>query len=55
MQLDLDLFDPPDTSPNLPVTWEMIDEAARLSAIAILARMISRMLQDAPEKEAADE
>jgi hypothetical protein len=55
MQLDLDLFDPPDTPPKPPATWELIDEAARLSAIEILARVISRMLQGAQEKEADDE
>lgn len=55
MQLDLDLFDPPDTSAKPPATWKLIDEAARLFAIEILARVILRMLQGAPVKETDDE
>jgi hypothetical protein len=52
MQLHLDLFDEPDPAPT---TWEQIDEAARLAAVEMLARIISRMLQGDPEMEADDE
>jgi len=55
MQLHLDLFDEPDPAPTPPTTWEQIDEAARLAAVEMLARIISRMLQADPEMEADDE
>jgi hypothetical protein len=55
MQLNLDFFDRPDVPPSAPVTWDQIDEAARIAAIEILARLISRLLQDAPATEASDE
>ena len=55
MQLNLDLFDEPDPPPPPPTTWEQIDQAARLAAIEMLARIISRMLQNGREAEADDE
>ncbi|MGD0438243.1 MAG: hypothetical protein ABSB86_17420 [Bryobacteraceae bacterium] len=55
MQLTFDLFDEPDPPPRPPTTWEQIDEAARLAAIEILARLITRILQDAPVTEPNDE
>jgi len=55
MQLSLDFFDQPDVPPRAPVAWEQIEEAARLAAIEILARLISRLLQDEPATEASDE
>ena len=55
MQLNLDLFDEPDPPPTPPTTWEQIDEAARLAAIEMLARIISRMLEGGSETEADDE
>jgi len=55
MQLNLDLFDEPDPPAAPPTTWEQIDEAARLAAIEMLARIISRMLQGGRETEADDE
>ena len=55
MQLNLDLFDEPDPTPTPPTIWEQIDEAARLAAIEMLARIISRMLQGGRETEADDE
>ena len=55
MQLRLDLFDEPDPAPTPPATWDQIDEAARLAAIEMLARIISRMLQGGAETEADDE
>jgi hypothetical protein len=55
MQLNLDLFDEPDPPAAPPLTWEQIDEAARLAVIEMLARPITRMLQDAPVTEPTDE
>lgn len=55
MQLNLDFFDQPDVPASAPVAWEQIDEAARIAAIEILARLISRLLQDDPATEASDE
>ncbi len=57
MQLNLDLFDQPDLPPRAPAAWEQIDEAARLAAIEILARLIKHTLQNeqAMAKEASDE
>lgn len=53
MQLNLAFLDPaqppsdrPPTSPAL-AAWEQLDEAARLAALAVLARLIARMLADA--------
>lgn len=55
MQLNLEFFDLPDVSASAPVTWEQIDEAARMAAIEILAHLISRLLQNGPVTEASDE
>ncbi len=55
MQLNLGLFDERDPPPTPPALWEQIDEVARLTAIEILARLISRMLQGGPMKEPNDE
>jgi len=55
MQLNLEFFDQPAVPPSAPVTWEQIDEAARMAAIEILARLISRLLQNGPSTEASDE
>ena len=58
MQLNLVFLDPaqqpsgrPPRSPPQAAVWEQFDEAARLSARAVLARLIARMLTDAPGKE----
>ena len=57
MQLNLAFLDPaqpparrPPTSPP-PAAWEQLDEAARITALGVLARLIARMLVDAPAKE----
>jgi hypothetical protein len=57
MQLNLAFFDPaqpllsrPPTRPP-PVAWEQLDEADRLAALAVLARLIARMLAEASAKE----
>ena len=55
MQLSLEFFDQPDVPPRASATWEQIDEAARMAAIEILARLISRLLQGDPATEASDE
>lgn len=55
MQLNLDFFDRPDAQQGPPVTWEQIDEAARIAAIELLARLIARLLQDDPATETGDE
>jgi hypothetical protein len=55
MQLSLDIFDQPDVPPRAPVAWEQIDEAARLAAVEILARLISPLLEGDPATEASDE
>ena len=38
-----------------PAAWEQLDEAARIAALGVLARIIARMLLDAPAKEAGNE
>jgi hypothetical protein len=45
MQLNLDFFDQLDLPTSAPAAWEQIDETARIAAIDILARLISRMFQ----------
>jgi hypothetical protein len=61
MQLNLaflNLPEPPSspvpTSPP-PAAWEQLDEAARIAALGVLARIIARMLVDAPAKETGNE
>ena len=57
MQLNLAFLDPaqpPSSSPPAsppPAAWEELDAAARLAALAVLARLIARMLADASAKE----
>jgi hypothetical protein len=61
MQLNLAFLDPvqppsrrPPTSPP-PSAWEQLDEAARLAVLAVLARLIARMLAEASAKETGHE
>jgi hypothetical protein len=61
MQLNLAFLDPaqppsgrPPTSPP-QAAWEQLDEASRLAALGVLARLIARMLTDAPAKETGHE
>jgi hypothetical protein len=57
MQLNLAFLDPPEapSGPALtgppPAAWEQLDEAARIAALGVLARLIARMLVGAPTKE----
>ena len=52
----LELTDPPPspTAPPIVPPWEQIDEAARMPALEVLARLIASML-GAPEEEMPDE
>ena len=61
MQLNLGFLNSPEppsgpapTSPP-PAAWEQLDEAARIAALGVLARLIARMLADAPAKETGNE
>lgn len=57
MQLNLAFLDPTQPRSGRPPTrapqaaWEQLDEAARLAALGVLARLIARMLADAAAKE----
>jgi hypothetical protein len=61
MQLTLALFNPPSqppeiSTPDCPSTaWDDIDETSRLTALAILARLIAEMLAAEQEKEASND
>ena len=59
MQLNLaflDLTDPPlNLIPTSVPPWEQIDEAARIAALELLARLIARMLAARSTREANDE
>jgi hypothetical protein len=61
MQLDLAFLDRPDLPPNPSPTvrsataWEQLDEASRIAALEILARLIARMLSARSTREASDE
>jgi hypothetical protein len=61
MQLTLGLFNPPNqppeiSAPDRPSTaWDDIDETSRLTALAVLARLIAEMLAAGQEKEASND
>jgi hypothetical protein len=59
MQLNLAFLDQPD-SPSSPSSaalsaWDQLDEASRMAALEILARLIARMLTTLPVTEGNDE
>ena len=61
MQLNLAFLNLPEP-PSSPVptnppqaAWEQLDEASRIAALGVLARIIARMLVDAPAKETGNE
>jgi len=60
MQLNL-FLDPPDLpssltpSSPLPTAWDQLDEGAQIAALNLLARLIARMMANAPIKEAGHE
>ena len=60
MQLNLAFLNPPEPPSGRaprspPAAWEQLDEAARIAALGVLARLIARMLADAPAKETGNE
>jgi hypothetical protein len=61
MQLKLAFLDapdlPPDPSPTPPLAtaWNQIDEASRVAALEILARLIASMLRAKSTREGSDE
>src|SRR5437867_5681812 len=59
MQLNLAFLDRPDLPPNLAApsatAWEQLDEASRVAALEILARLIARMISARSTREAGDE
>ena len=60
MQLNLfldpsDLPSSPRPSSRSPTAWDQLDEGARIAALKLLARLIARMMANAPIKEAGHE
>jgi hypothetical protein len=61
MQLKLAFLDPPNLalnpSPAAPsaTAWQQLDEASRIAALEILARLIARMLSAKSKREGSDE
>jgi hypothetical protein len=58
MQLNLaflDQPDPPASPTTAPAAWSQLDEASRVAALEILARLIARILTALPATEASDE
>jgi hypothetical protein len=61
MQLNLAFLNPPEAPSGSALmsppaaAWEQLDEAARLAALGVLARLIARMLVDAAAKEMGHE
>ena len=51
----LDLTDPPANSTPPTTPWQQIDEAARMVAIEVLARLIAKMLAAQEAREMPDE
>jgi hypothetical protein len=56
MQLNLAFLDQPDPPPGPSAAeWERLDEAARITVLEMLARLIARMLASELAEEASDE
>ena len=61
MQLTLALFNPPNQPTEISppdrssTAWDDIDETSRLTALAVLARLIAEMLAAEQEKEASND
>jgi hypothetical protein len=57
MQLSLAFVDPPDPPPtnSPPTPWDQLDEAARMAALEVLARLIARMVAAQQARETSDE
>ena len=54
MQLMLEFAEPPNPPPS-PTPWDKLDEATRIAALEILARLISRMIAAGQVREATNE
>ena len=53
-----DLTDPPQNSEapsHAPTPWDQVHDTSRVAALALLARLIARMLAAAPAKDVSDE
>ena len=61
MQLKLAFLDLPNLAPNpspaapSATAWEQLDEASRVAALEILARLMARMLSARSKREGNDE
>ena len=66
MQLKMPFLEVAEPSPSMPTTgsapssppptaWDQLDDAARSAALGLLARLIARMLAQAPTKETGHE
>ncbi|MFB9261654.1 hypothetical protein ACFFWD_00395 [Bradyrhizobium erythrophlei] len=60
MQPNLAFLDRPDLPTPFPAApsataWEQLDEASRIAALEILARLIARMISARSTREASDE
>jgi hypothetical protein len=59
MQLNLAFLDQPDPLSNPSSAalsaWDQLDEASRMAALEILARLIARMLATLPVREGSNE
>lgn len=60
--MQLNLFLDPSDLPSSPTsssrpqgTWDQLDETARITALELLARLIARVIADAPIKELGHE
>ena len=56
MQLTLAFLNEPDQSPApslASATWDQLDEASRIAALEILARLMTQMLTSRPEEVAS--
>jgi hypothetical protein len=54
MQLPLEFVDPAPPPPS-PAPWDQLDEAVRVAALEILARLISRMLTAKQPQETSND
>jgi len=61
MQLNLAFLEPLEPPSNLAqesllaTAWDQLDEAARMVALEVLARLIARMVAAQPARETSDE
>jgi len=55
MQLLLEYLDPPPPAIPTPSPWDRLDEAVRVAALEILARLIARMLAAKQRQETSND